>query len=257
MGKLQKAKDGITEVYQNKGYSMSERGRVATPSDEYYTLRKDAERILLTLAGRIGDKVVYMPFDTHESEFVKACENFGIPYVHSWDDYRNNLDYMREHAEDTVIVSNPPFSIWKQIVRDLNETGIKYYLINNLLNANHFPEMGIYGSYLGQMTFKNGKSVPCCMMSNTDIRMLDFKPDKKTKQRRVIDGRPFYATKREWLYDGAPAGVYINSCFPIYAESMQYDFSGPYDIAGHFNVFYIERRVENEQGKYCGVHSQR
>ena len=64
MGKLQKAKDGITEVYQNKGYSMSERGHAAALSDEYYTLRKDAERILVTLAGRIGDKVVYMPFDT-------------------------------------------------------------------------------------------------------------------------------------------------------------------------------------------------
>ena len=71
---------------------MGERGRAETPSDEYYTLRKDAERILVTLAGRIGDKVVYMPFDTPESEFVKACEDFGIPYVHSWNDYRNNLD---------------------------------------------------------------------------------------------------------------------------------------------------------------------
>lgn len=257
MGKLQKAKDGIAEVYQGKGLTLSQRGNAATPPDEYYTRREDVERILVTLAGRIGDKVVYLPFDRPESEFCRVCDDMGIPYVNSWNDYAENLEYMREHADTHVIVSNPPFSLWRQIVSNLNKTGIKYYLINNLLNANHFPQMGLYGSYLGSMEFKNGKKVPCCMMSNDDIRALDFKHDAKARKPKEIDGIRFYPTKREWLYDGAPAGVYINSCFPIYAESMNYDFSGPYDIQKHFNVFFVERRTEDGKGKYSGIHSQR
>lgn len=257
MGKLQKAADGITEAPVTKGLTTSQRGNAPTPSDEYYTSAADAERLIVRLAPLIGDKMVYLPFDAPESEFCNACNKFSIPFVHSWGDYRKNLDYMRKHADDTVVISNPPFSIWKQIVRDLNETGIKYYLMNNLMNAHHFPAFGIYGAYFGKCVFKNGKGVPCCIMSNDDIRAIDFSEPEKRKEPPTINGKRFYTKKRDWIADGKPVGCYINSVFPIYKESMDYDFSGPYHFVSHFNVFYIEGRAKDGKGKYCGLRSER
>lgn len=77
-------------------------------NDECYTPREGVE-ILLPYMEKFRDKIIWCPFDTIESEFVKifACNGFKVRYSDVI--YGENF-FTYEPPEWDVIISNPPFT---------------------------------------------------------------------------------------------------------------------------------------------------
>ena len=82
-------------------------------NDECYTERYAVEPLLKYLEP-YRDKIIWCPFDTKESEFVKVFTEYGYKVTYSH--ISTGQDYFRyEPAEWDLIISNPPFSGKKRI----------------------------------------------------------------------------------------------------------------------------------------------
>ena len=81
-------------------------------SDERYT-PEYAVLPLLEFMNPFRKKIIWCPFDTEESEFVKVFkeEKFNVVYSHL--DYGQNY-YSYEPKEWDIMISNPPFSHKKE-----------------------------------------------------------------------------------------------------------------------------------------------
>lgn len=81
-------------------------------SDERYTPEYTVLPLLEFLEP-YRDKIIWCPFDTEESEFVKVFkeEKFNVVYSHL--DYGQNY-YSYEPKEWDIMISNPPFSHKKE-----------------------------------------------------------------------------------------------------------------------------------------------
>ena len=77
-------------------------------NDECYTHRYAVEPLLEFLPP-FKDKIIWCPFDTEESEFVKVFREYGYNVVNSHIDYGQDF-YNYEPENWDVIISNPPFT---------------------------------------------------------------------------------------------------------------------------------------------------
>ena len=80
-------------------------------NDEYYTPRYVVKELMPYLT---KDKVVWCPFDTEESEFVKVLSEEGFQVVNSHISYGQDY-YTYEPKYWDIIVSNPPFTNKRKI----------------------------------------------------------------------------------------------------------------------------------------------
>lgn len=84
--------------------------------------------------------VVYCPFDTEESEFVRYFKEAGAKVI--FGDIKTGQDFFETPIPDCdLIVSNPPFSRKKEILRRLFISGIPFALLLNL-QAMQYQDMG-------------------------------------------------------------------------------------------------------------------
>ncbi len=77
-------------------------------NDECYTYRYGVEPLLEFLPS-YKNKVIWCPFDTEESEFVKVFNEYGYNVVYSHITYGQDF-YKYEPEKWDVIISNPPFT---------------------------------------------------------------------------------------------------------------------------------------------------
>jgi len=99
-------------------------------NDEYYT-PEYAVLPLLEFAEPFKNKVIWMPFDTEESEFVKVFSEFGYKIVYSH--IKTGQDfYEYEPTEWDLIISNPPFSNKRKIFERANSFNKPYCLLMTL-----------------------------------------------------------------------------------------------------------------------------
>ena len=77
-------------------------------NDECYTKRYAVEP-LLDFLPKFKDKIIWCPFDTEESEFVKVFQENNYNVVYSHIDYGQDF-YNYEPAKWDVLISNPPFT---------------------------------------------------------------------------------------------------------------------------------------------------
>lgn len=77
-------------------------------NDECYTYRYAVESLLEYLEP-FRDKIIWCPFDTEESEFVKVFRQNGFNVVNSHISYGQDF-YKYEPENWDILVSNPPFS---------------------------------------------------------------------------------------------------------------------------------------------------
>ena len=77
-------------------------------NDECYTPRYGVEPLLEFLEP-YKEKIIWCPFDTEESEFVKVFKEYGYKVVYSHIKYGQDF-YRYEPEEWDIIVSNPPFT---------------------------------------------------------------------------------------------------------------------------------------------------
>ena len=106
----------------NKGYLTAKTDKA---SDEVYTPDYAVKPILKFLK---PGSVIWCPFDTEDSEYVKIFKEAGYKVIYSHiDDGYNFFEY--EPDEYDVIISNPPFSIKDDILRRLNELDKPYAML--------------------------------------------------------------------------------------------------------------------------------
>ncbi|MBD5423338.1 MAG: sugar-phosphate nucleotidyltransferase [Mycoplasma sp.] len=75
--------------------------------DEWYTTKEDVEHFIIN-ANIPKNKIIWCPFDTKDSNFVKVFSKYGykVVYSHIWD---GKDFYEYEPKKWDIIVSNPPF----------------------------------------------------------------------------------------------------------------------------------------------------
>lgn len=141
---------------------MSERGENLNKAkelknDEFYTTREAVEAELKHYKDQFKDKTIFCPCDSGESEFVKflsdkfqdwglkkliwACNRSKL--VLSYDrSYRFSIleknhdcfsDTSKEIMKNSdIIVTNPPFSLFRAFLQQIYDIGVKYLVIGSL-----------------------------------------------------------------------------------------------------------------------------
>lgn len=90
--------------------------------DEQYTPKYGVE-VLLPYIQHLKDKIIWLPFDREDSQFVKVLTENGFKVIYSHiDDGKDFLDYEPEQWD--VMISNPPYKnkrvYWERAL-DLNK----------------------------------------------------------------------------------------------------------------------------------------
>ena len=76
--------------------------------NEQYTPRKTVE-ILLPYINHLKDKIIWCPFDTNDSEFVKVFRENGFEVINSH--IEEGKDFFQYETDKwDVIISNPPYT---------------------------------------------------------------------------------------------------------------------------------------------------
>lgn len=76
--------------------------------DEQYTPAKTVE-LLLPYIQHLKGKIIWLPFDREDSQFVKVLSNNGFNVVYSHIDYGQDF-FNYEPERWDVIISNPPYT---------------------------------------------------------------------------------------------------------------------------------------------------
>jgi hypothetical protein len=102
-------------------------------NDEFYTQLPDIEKELKYYTQHFKDKVVYCNCDAEWSNFAKFFtdnfESLGIKkFIHSSGDFRSaeNIESLKEAD---IVVTNPPFSLFRDFVEVLMEYEKKFLII--------------------------------------------------------------------------------------------------------------------------------
>ena len=158
----------------NKGYLTAKTNK---ESDEVYTPSYAIKPLLKYIS---KDKIIWCPFDTEDSEYVKILNNNGNKVIFSHiDNGQNFFEYEPEENYD-LIISNPPFSIKDMIIQRLDELKKPYAIL--------LPVPALQG----QKRFQYMKN---CQALIFDKRINYFK-DKETKEiQKGISFGSFYLCK--------------------------------------------------------------
>lgn len=110
--------------------------------DDYFTLDKDAETIAQHI---IRPMTVWLPFNDRGSAFERILPGHGHKCICTDTDFFTT----DPPAEAEAVISNPPFSRKKEVVKRLDELGMKFALILPILWLND----GVPFDYASQVMF--------------------------------------------------------------------------------------------------------
>ena len=119
----------------NKGYLQAKTDK---ESDETYTPSYAVKPILKYIS---KNSIVWCPFDTEESEYVKLLQENENKVLFSHIDEGKNF-FFYEPEEYDCIVSNPPFSLKDEVLKRLYELDKPYAMllpIPSLQGQKRFP----------------------------------------------------------------------------------------------------------------------
>lgn len=110
--------------------------------DEFYTQMVDIERELQHYKEHFVDKIVYCNCDTEDSNFVKYFrDNYNSLNLAglniSSNDFRDNVDLLKQ---SDIVVTNPPFSLFREYIAQLIEYDKKFLIIGHQ-NAISYKEI--------------------------------------------------------------------------------------------------------------------
>lgn len=99
---------------------------ITNKNDEYYTLGYAIKPILKYIN---SNSVIWCPFDTEESLYVKLFERSGhkVVYTH----IKNGNDFFSTEPPDgcNYIISNPPYSVKGEVLQRLFDIGIPFAML--------------------------------------------------------------------------------------------------------------------------------
>lgn len=129
-------------------------------NDECYTPRYGVEP-LLEFMEPFRNKIIWCPFDTEESEFVKVFREYGYNVVQSH--ISEGKDYFSYEPENwDVMISNPPFSGKKRIFERAVSFNKPFCLLMTIAWLND--------------------SAPAKVFQNIDLQLLMFKKRMQFKR---------------------------------------------------------------------------
>ena len=167
----------------------------ATKDDEFYTLAEDVKKIFDIIPNK-HDYHYILPFNDANSEFKKYCEQNNLDFTSGNMDYKD-YDY---NIPNGLVVSNPPFSKFREIINFYMFYGIKFILVatqNAICYSNVFnywKEWKLNPLFLKLIWFKrpdgSKKDVPCFLITNLPLYFFN---DKETGN---INQNLFWEPKR-------------------------------------------------------------
>ena len=167
----------------------------AAKDDEFYTLAEDVAKIFDIIPNK-KDYHFLLPFNDANSEFKKYCEQNNLDYTSGNMDYKDSDYYM----PNALVVSNPPFSKFREIINFYMFYEIKFILVtsqNGLTYSNVFnywKEWKLNPLFLNLTWFKRPdgtkKNVQCFLITNLPLYFFN---DKETGN---INQNLFWEPKR-------------------------------------------------------------
>ena len=163
--------------------------------DEFYTLYSDVEKIFEIIPNK-KDYHFILPFNDENSSFKNYCEINNLEYTFENKDYKE-FNYNMPNA---LVVSNPPFSKFREIINFYMFYGIKFILVapqtgltySNVFN--YWKEWKLNPLFLKIPWFKrpdgSKKNAQCFLITNLP---LYFFIDKETGN---INQNLFWEPKR-------------------------------------------------------------
>ena len=167
----------------------------AAKDDEFYTLFTDVEKIFEIIPNK-NDYHFILPFNDGNSSFKKYCEINNLDYT------SGNMDYkeFNYNIPNGLVVSNPPFSKFREIINFYMFYGIKFILVAPLVGLtyrnvfNYWKEWKLNPLFLKLEWFKrpdgSKKNVPCYLITNLPLYFFN---DKETGN---INQNLFWEPKR-------------------------------------------------------------
>jgi len=139
--------------------------------DEFYTQYEAIEKELKNYIGHFEDKVVYCNCDTEESNFVKYFnKNFNkLKLKHGFyseKDFRS-IESINNLIKADIVVTNPPFSLFKDYIEQLRWYNKKFLIIG--------PKLAASTSYMWSLMTSGSVWYGC-----SDVKNF-LKPDGSTK----------------------------------------------------------------------------
>ena len=167
----------------------------AAKDDEFYTLYSDVEKIFDIIPNK-KDYHFILPFNDLNSNFKTYCEIYNLEHTSGVGDYKE-FNY---NIHNALVVSNPPFSKFREIINFYMFYGIKFILVapkhgfsyKNVIN--YWKEWKLNPLFLKIEWFKRPdgtkKDVACNLITNLPLYFFN---DKETGN---INQNLFWEPKR-------------------------------------------------------------
>lgn len=137
-------------MLKNSGEILYTKGK----NDECYTPR-NAVALVLEFLEPFRDKIIWCPFDTCDSQFVKVLTEKGFNVVYSH--LNTGQDFYEYEPKDwDLIVSNPPFTNKRKIFERCIKFEKPFCLLMSMVWLNDTAPFEVFGEYL-QLLAINGR----------------------------------------------------------------------------------------------------
>lgn len=186
--------------------------------DEFYTLYTDVEKIFEIIPNK-EDYHFILPFNDNDSSFKKYCEIKSLDYTSGNRDYKE-FNY---NIPNALVVSNPPFSKYREIINFYMFYGIKFILVapkNGLTYSNVFnywKEWKLNPLFLQLDWFKrpdgSKKNVQCFLITNLPLYCFYNKETGNINQNLFWEPKRLQKTEYHIINDNE-----------IYIDKMGQDF---------------------------------
>ena len=190
----------------------------AAKDDEFYTLFTDVEKIFEIIPNK-EDYHFLLPFNDGDSSFKKYCEINSLVYTSGNKDYKE-FNY---NIPNALVVSNPPFSKFREIINFYMFYGIKFILVapqTGLVYSNVFnywKEWKLNPFFLKLQWFKrpdgSKKNVQCFLITNLPLYHFYNKETGNINQDLFWDPKRLPKTEYHVINDNE-----------IYIDKMGQDF---------------------------------
>lgn len=179
---------------------------VSFRGDEYYTRREDAERIADHIL-KIPHLKVWCPFNDRNSVWADVLRERGFDVVATDGDFFT----MTPPTDCQAIISNPPFSIKKEILDRIKQLNLRFVLILPFLWLNDGVPFE-YGNQL--MMFRKRMLVEFFGQCDTRARCYDDEIALIIEEMPTIDAQEVKHGK--WVFVGTKTNMVSLSCHEIY-----------------------------------------
>lgn len=190
----------------------------AAKDDEFYTLYTDVEKIFEIIPNK-EDYHFILPFNDEDSSFKKYCEIKSLDFTFGNKDYKE-FNY---NIPNGIVVSNPPFSKFREIINFYMFYGIKFILVAPLaaltyVNVfNYWKEWKVNPLFVKLNWFKRPdgtkKNVQCYLITNLPLYFFNDKETGNINQNLFWEPKRLQKTEYHIINDNE-----------IYIDKMGQDF---------------------------------